>query len=286
MGPKLKFSCPNGRLWVVPILALTVLLGSTALPAQEEQPADEMLQLKRRVIEEQQRATVCEVTSSRLEQRIVDLEEQLASTRHALAALRGGEPGLLSVPPVEDLPIETPLHPNEPIEETELEDPSPPQEETESTETPAAPGEAPGVPSAGAAPATGSVPTLPTEEAVTLYDEGYTLFNESRYEEAEQRFLQYIERYPGTDLTDNAQFWVGECRYAQKKYEQALEAFTATVARYPEGNKVPDALLKAGKCLEALGEKEQARRTYQELISRFPNSAAAANAGERLAKEP
>lgn len=119
--------------------------------------------------------------------------------------------------------------------------------------------------------------------ARTLYDDSYTLFHEKSYSAAESGFRRFLELYPATELTDNAQFWIGECRFAQGKYKEALDAFLATVEHFPDGNKVPDAFYKAGKCLEALGDRRRAMATYEEAVLRFPSSAAAASAQERLA---
>ncbi|NJL26931.1 MAG: tol-pal system protein YbgF [Thermoanaerobaculia bacterium] len=115
-----------------------------------------------------------------------------------------------------------------------------------------------------------------------LYDEGYTLFHEKRYAEAEQRFERFLALYPTSSLADNALFWIGECRYARGEFQAALEAFTGTVERFPEGNKIPDAMVKAGKCFEALGDLDSARETYDEIGRRFPATGAATLAAEHL----
>ena len=131
---------------------------------------------------------------------------------------------------------------------------------------------------------TATTPPAPISDAARrLYDESYTLFHEKRYLESEEGFGRFLDLYPNVDLADNAQFWIGECRYARGEYDEALEAFMATVGRYPDGNKVADALYKAGRCLEALDDRERAAATYEEVGRRFPSSAAATAARERLA---
>jgi tol-pal system protein YbgF len=125
-----------------------------------------------------------------------------------------------------------------------------------------------------------------TPAAQALYDRGYTLFHQGKYLDAEATFQQFLHSHPATDLTDNAQFWIGEARYARDDLRGALAAFRETVERYPAGNKVADALLKAGQCLEGLGDLEGARASYREVIERFPGSAAAAVGEERLEAMP
>ena len=39
--------------------------------------------------------------------------------------------------------------------------------------------------------------------------------------------------YPNTDLSDNAQYWIGESLYAQKKYKEAIAAFDKLLKQWP-----------------------------------------------------
>ena len=123
-------------------------------------------------------------------------------------------------------------------------------------------------------------PVVPAAQA--LYDRGYTLFHQGRYLDAESSFQRFLQAYPRTDLSDNAQFWIGESRYARGDISGALSAFRETLQRYPEGNKIPDALVKEGDCLAEMGDRDGARRSYEDVIRRFPGSAAAVMAGERI----
>jgi len=127
-------------------------------------------------------------------------------------------------------------------------------------------------------------PVTPAVQA--LYDRGYTLYHQKHYVDAEASFQRFLQAEPGSELADNAQYWIGECRYSRGDMRGALAAFRETVARYPTGNKTPDALLKAGMSLESLGDKEGARNTYQDVLKRFPGTAVAAVAEERKGKLP
>ena len=57
---------------------------------------------------------------------------------------------------------------------------------------------------------------------------------------------------PQSELSDNAQYWIGAARFARGDYHGALAAFRRTVERYPDANKVPDALYKMGQAFEEL----------------------------------
>ena len=89
---------------------------------------------------------------------------------------------------------------------------------------------------------------------------------------------------PQSELSDNAQFWIGASRFERGDFNGALAAFRRTVERYPDANKVPDALYKMGESFERLNERGQALAVYDELVRRYPDTAAASLAGERRAK--
>jgi tol-pal system protein YbgF len=102
--------------------------------------------------------------------------------------------------------------------------------------------------------------------------------------DAEASFQRFLQAHGDSDLADNAQYWIGEARFARGDHRAALAAFQETAARYPQGNKVPDALLKAGQSLEQLGDPEGARAAYRTVVERFASSAAAVAAEERLSR--
>jgi tol-pal system protein YbgF len=120
--------------------------------------------------------------------------------------------------------------------------------------------------------------------AQAVYDEAYTFFHQGKYAQAEARFEEFLAESPASELSDNAQFWIGAARFERGDFPGALTAFRRTVERYPNANKVPDALYKMGQTFERLGENGQALAVYDELARRFPDTAAATLAAERRAK--
>lgn len=123
-------------------------------------------------------------------------------------------------------------------------------------------------------------------EARTAYDRAFALFNQGLFAEAEQAFRAYLDSYGANELSDNAVYWIGECRLARSDWNGALRAFQNVIERFPTGNKVPDALFKAGQALERLGDVENARASYLMLVERFPESGAGSLARDRLALLP
>jgi tol-pal system protein YbgF len=144
-------------------------------------------------------------------------------------------------------------------------------------EAAAEPGATP--PPAGATPA---APAPPPPAPRELYSQAYADYARGNYDLAIQGFTEYIRNYPGTDFTDNAQYWIGESLYGKKMYAEAIEAWNALFKDYPSSDKLPDGRVKKGMALERLGRKSQALVEYRYVVDRFPNSQAARIARERL----
>lgn len=264
------------HLFLTALLGVVFGCGGGLVSAPQTADATEIAELKQKIVELERKTTVAEVEIGRLRQQVVELEKRLKAAiadSNAMASPLASRQDEIPQSHIDDGVIQ----PSEPdVESTELTAKDLALETTEAVP--------PRVTTMDPVPVPppGSGSKAPATEARRLYDEAYTAFHMQRYSEAESLFQLYLARYSDTDLADNAQFWIGECRYARKDFEGALEAFSVTVERYPEGNKIADALLKAGKCLEAMGDDERARATYEEIQTRFPGSAAAALAREQL----
>lgn len=247
------------------LLSGLLVLGcsSSTMGSGDQSSSAEMNEIKRRVMELQENATVAQVEVERLRQQVANLE----------AALR--ELGQQRAGGVEISETVSPYGSIIAVEETDLPPVQVPQ--------PAAGAELGGEDStfqeSSSDPVVGFRPVEPAAQA--LYDRGYSLFHQGRYLDAEATFQRFLQAYSDTDLSDNAQYWIGECRYARQDLRGALAAFRETAQRYPAGNKVPDAMIKEGDCLRGLGDLEGARLRYDEVINRYPGSAAASVAEER-----
>ncbi len=115
-----------------------------------------------------------------------------------------------------------------------------------------------------------------------LYDTAYGDFTKGRYELAIAGFQEYIERYPSTDLTDNAQYWIGESEYSQKKFDAAIRDFDGLLKRWPQSDKAPAALLKKGLALLELNRRAEAVVALQYVVHEHPVSDEARLARQKL----
>ena len=55
-----------------------------------------------------------------------------------------------------------------------------------------------------------------------VYDDAYALLKKGEYDAAEQAFLKFMKDYPDSSLLGNANYWLGECYYAQGQYAEAV----------------------------------------------------------------
>jgi tol-pal system protein YbgF len=288
------------RKTTILLLALTAAGCSGAGPlrtGEDASLADEVRELRAKVVELQRQAAMNEVELARLRQQVAELEVRTGGRTGAgspPAARRSTRLSERAEPPAAEAPERAePARPATPerarpatppsrqpssgIEEEDIDLPPPP---------PRAGGAALPAPFPEPAEASPSGPEALSPAAQAQYDRGYSLYHQGHYVDAEGSFQRFLQANPESELADNALYWIGECRYARADLRGALAAFRETVERYPQGNKVADALLKAGQCLEGLGDTESARLAYREVIRRFPATAASAVAEERRGKLP
>ena len=116
------------------------------------------------------------------------------------------------------------------------------------------------------------------------YQAAIALLREGHYQQAADKFEQFLNLYPESQFSDNAQYWYGETFYVTRKFPEALASFQKVVSVYPKSQKVPDALLKIGYCDYELGYWDAARAALTRVSSEYPDTTAAHLAKRRLAQ--
>ena len=119
-----------------------------------------------------------------------------------------------------------------------------------------------------------------------MYQAAYSDYLAGRYDLAKATFAEYLKRFPDTEVSDNAQYWIGECLYATGDFAGAIAEFEKVSQSYPKGDKVPAALLKTGIAYSRLKNQDEAKRYYKKVVQKFPRSDEARLARERLAQKP
>jgi len=139
-----------------------------------------------------------------------------------------------------------------------------------------------GAPVAGAASPGGAAAGMAPPSADTLYSSALRDFTSGKYDLARQEFLDYLKFFPDTDVTSNAQFYLGEIHFTQREYRQAIIEYDKVLDNYPKSYKLADARLKKGMALLELGQRASAQRELREVIRRHPGSEAERRARARL----
>lgn len=115
-----------------------------------------------------------------------------------------------------------------------------------------------------------------------LYETTLATYKKAQFEQALIGFKRFLEKYPKSDLADNAQFWVGECYMGLGQYEQAILAYQEVIKKYPNGNKVPNAMLRQAFAFYEIKDKVSSRLLLKKIIKKYPDSSEAKIASAKL----
>jgi len=115
-----------------------------------------------------------------------------------------------------------------------------------------------------------------------LYRSAYEDYMRGNYDLAAEGFGEYMRRWPNTELTDNALYWIGECYDAQEKPEEALTTFTKVLEDYPTSDKAAAAQLKKGLIYLKMGDQGQGVVNLQYVVYEHPGTREADLAREQL----
>ncbi len=138
-----------------------------------------------------------------------------------------------------------------------------------------------GVAAAGA----GAASTLSSTGASTpdeLYRSAYEDYMRGNYDLAADGFGEYLRRWPDTELSDNALYWIGECYDAKEEPDRALEMFSKVLEDYPTSDKAAAAQLKKGLIYLKMGDQGQGVVNLQYVVYEHPGTREADLAREQL----
>ncbi len=114
------------------------------------------------------------------------------------------------------------------------------------------------------------------------YQHAFSALRNGDFAAASRLFNAFITKYPNTDLTPNAYYWLGESYYGTQNYQVAEQTFKNLLKRFPNDAKAPGALLKVGYCQYELKQWDQARTTLNQVRQQYPDSQEARLAEGRL----
>jgi tol-pal system protein YbgF len=120
------------------------------------------------------------------------------------------------------------------------------------------------------------------EAEKAAYDQAFQALKDLRYADAAEEFQSFLDSYPNSEYSDNAQYWLGESYYVTRNYDLALTAFQDLLDRFPESPKAPDALLKIGYTHYELEQWDSARAALTQVQEQYPDSTLSRLAENRL----
>ena len=97
-------------------------------------------------------------------------------------------------------------------------------------------------------------------------------FNAGRFDIARSGFQDIAARFPDAPQGRDAQFWIGECRYAKKEYGDAASAFLLYIRDVPQGAKSCAALYKLGLCYGKTDKKKSRDLVWKKLLEQCPGT--------------
>lgn len=109
------------------------------------------------------------------------------------------------------------------------------------------------------------------DEFASKYQIALNTYYSRKYKEAISMFDELLAIDMNNSLSDNCQYWKGECFYALKDFKRAIVEFEK-VFTFVNNNKDDDAQLKLGLCYINLNDKERARSEFNRLLKNYPNS--------------
>ncbi len=121
------------------------------------------------------------------------------------------------------------------------------------------------------------------ESFKNLYDRALAEYRDRNFKSGIKLFSTLLSIDKNHSLSDNAQYWIGECYYHMAKYRRAISEFDK-VLRYKDSNKKDSAILMRGKALKHLGQNDNALKQFRSLITQYPRSAYTKRARELIAE--
>ena len=140
--------------------------------------------------------------------------------------------------------------------------------------------------SASAAPAAGDVGS---ESAAQLYNQAQRSFINQDWESARAQYEEYLQRFPQTDLAENAQYWLAlsyaklaESRQDLGLYQQSVQGFEQLRSAYPSSSKVPTSLYDQAEVHLQLQQRDRAIALLRQIIDEYPMAPTAVRAKSKL----
>ncbi len=112
------------------------------------------------------------------------------------------------------------------------------------------------------------------------YMQAQSDYLQGRYELAIGGFETVVEG--GSELADDARYFIGDALLAQDRLEPALEQFEVVIRDFPDSQRIGDAWFKRGVILRRLGHEADAREIFEDILDVYAGTSAALAAQREL----
>ncbi|MES2214678.1 MAG: tol-pal system protein YbgF [Pseudomonadota bacterium] len=116
------------------------------------------------------------------------------------------------------------------------------------------------------------------------YDLALVALKDQKFEDAENRFAEFIAKYPKSAVLSNAYFWYGESFFRRGNFEKAAINYLKCYKQFPKAAKASDALLKLALSLGEMKKTKEACAMLAKLEQEFKDRPAASIKRSRDAK--
>jgi outer membrane protein assembly factor BamD len=122
------------------------------------------------------------------------------------------------------------------------------------------------------------------------YEDGMAAFEAKKYYQSIEDFTYVVFNAPGSDIADNAQFYLASSHFALKEYILAIDHYQQLLRRWPESDLYEETRFKIAECYYLLSPGYQrdeeyihkALNAYQDFIESYPLSPYREKAEERI----
>lgn len=117
----------------------------------------------------------------------------------------------------------------------------------------------------------------PKDDVEREYEEALKLYDMRQLNQAKERFIDFIKRYPNTSLTDNAYLWLGVIYRDLREVNKAEAVWMTLVEKCRrkeliDCNKAPSVLVQLARVYEQKGDQIKANEFYDTILREYPAS--------------
>lgn len=108
------------------------------------------------------------------------------------------------------------------------------------------------------------------------------ILKDKDYDKAVPAFQAFLAKYPNSDLTANAHYWLGQLLFNKQNYADAKKQFQQVVSKFDSSPKRADSMLKLGLIEKSVGNLSAATSLFKQVVQEYPDSTPARLATQQL----